>query len=311
MKTEKMVILGSGPAGLTAAIYGARANLRPLLFEGLMPGGQLTMTTTVENFPGFPEGIDGTQLMARMKQQAERLGARIEASAVTGAVLKPGEHVLRGDDLEVKALSVIVATGATARWLGVRGEAELAGRGVSTCATCDGFFFRGKAVAVIGGGDSAMEEAMYLAGLCSKVFVVHRRDRFRACTMLVERAGANPVIEFVMDHVPLAFVPTAEGLLEGVSLRNVKTGEERLLRVDGAFVAIGHTPRTDLFKGQLDTDESGYIVTQKGSTHTSMEGVFAAGDVQDRSYQQAVTAAASGCMAARDATRYLESLAKG
>jgi thioredoxin reductase (NADPH) len=216
--------------------------------------------------------------------------------------------VLRYGKSELQALTVIIATGATARKLGIKGEAELGGRGVSYCATCDGFFFKEKSVAVIGGGDSAMEEAIYLAGLCGKVTVIHRRDRFRACEALVDRAGTLGNMEFLYDHVPLAFVPTDEDLLRGVQVKNVKTGEERLLEVDGAFVAIGHDPKSALFRGQLELDGNGYIVTEKGGTATSMEGVYAAGDVQDNNYQQAVTAAGTGCMAAYDAIRYLESM---
>jgi len=308
MKVEKMVVIGGGPAGLTAAIYGARANLRPLVFEGTMPGGQLMETTKVENFPGFPDGIFGPQLMARMKEQTERLGTRFIADEVSEALLKPKEHVLRYGKNELTALTVIIATGATARKLGIKGEAELGGRGVSYCATCDGFFFKEKSVIVIGGGDSAMEEAIYLAALCGKVTVIHRRDKFRACPALVDRAGALKNMEFLYDHVPVAFVPTEEDVLRGVQVRNVKTGEERLLEVDGAFVAIGHDPKSTLFKGQLDMDENGYLITEKGGTRTSMEGVYAAGDVQDNNYQQAVTAAGTGCMAAKDAIRYLESI---
>ena len=305
---EKMVIIGGGPAGLTAAIYGARANANPLVFEGFMAGGQLMETTDVENYPGFPDGVKGPELMKLMRRQADRLGARFITEDVTQAVLRPGEHVLRYSQGEVKALTVIIATGATAKKLGLEGEAELAGRGVSWCATCDGFFFRGKDVAVIGGGDAALEEASYLAGVCKSVKVVHRRSEFRATAAMQEKARKKGNVEFVLEHIPLAYVPTEEGLLKGVRVKHVKTGEERLLEVDGAFEAVGHAPQSRVFEGQLETDDVGYIKVKPGGSETSVEGVFSAGDVRDKVYQQAVTAAGSGCKAALDAIRYFEAL---
>ncbi len=305
---EKMVIIGGGPAGLTAAIYGARANANPLVFEGFMAGGQLMETTDVENYPGFPDGVKGPELMKLMRRQADRLGARFITEDVTQAVLRPGEHVLRYSQGEVKALTVIIATGATAKKLGLEGEAQLAGRGVSWCATCDGFFFRGKDVAVIGGGDAALEEASYLAGVCKSVKVVHRRSEFRATAAMQEKARKKGNVEFVLEHIPLAYVPTEEGLLKGVRVKHVKTGEERLLEVDGAFEAVGHAPQSRVFEGQLETDDVGYIKVKPGGSETSVEGVFSAGDVRDKVYQQAVTAAGSGCKAALDAIRYFEAL---
>jgi len=308
MKVDKMVVIGGGPAGLTAGIYGARANLDPLVVEGYMAGGQLMETTKVENYPGFPEGVDGPRLMERMKEQAGNLGCRFVNADVTGVRLKPGEHKLLYGDNETTALTVIIATGATARKMGVKGEAELAGRGVSYCATCDGFFFKEKEVVVIGGGDAAMEDAIYLSGMCRKVHVVHRRDRLRASPAMGDKAAGRQNIDFIWDSIPGAFVPADDGMLRGVQIRNVKTGEERLVVVDGVFVAIGHDPQSSLFKGQLDMDEKGYIITEKGGSKTSVEGVFAAGDVQDSHYRQAVTAAGSGCMAACDAIRYLDTV---
>ncbi|MFH1438032.1 MAG: thioredoxin-disulfide reductase [Pseudomonadota bacterium] len=305
---EKMVIIGGGPAGLTAAIYGARANTSPLVFEGFLAGGQLMETTEVENFPGFPDGVKGPELMKLMRRQAERLGARFITEDVTGADLRPKEHVLRYSRGEVKARTVIIATGATAKKLGLEGEAELAGRGVSWCATCDGFFFRDKDVAVIGGGDAALEEASYLAGLCRSVKIVHRRSELRASAAMQEKVKKLGNVEFVLEHIPLAFVPTQDGLLKGVRVRHVKTGGERLLEVDGAFEAVGHAPQSLLFAGQLETDDVGYIKVREGGSETSVEGVFSAGDVHDNVYQQAVTAAGSGCRAALDAIRYLEGL---
>jgi len=304
---EKMVIIGSGPAGLTAAIYGARANLSPVLFEGHLSGGQLMTTTTVENFPGFPDGVLGPSLMESMRRQAERLGARLVADQATGVTLSPRRHRVRAGDGELAALTLVIATGAAARLLGLPGEEELIGRGVSTCATCDGFFFRGKDVVVIGGGDSALEEAVYLAGLARRVRIVHRRDRFRASAALQDRARAHANIGLLTGRVPVRFVPSDDGVLRAVRLRHTATGEEETVEADGAFVAIGHTPRTELVAGQLALDEAGYIVTTPGTGRTSVEGVFAAGDVQDRHYMQAITAAGSGCRAALDAARYVES----
>ena len=305
---EKMVIIGGGPAGLTAAIYGARANTNPLVFEGFLAGGQLMETTDVENYPGFPDGVKGPELMKLMRRQAERLGARFITEDVTQAVLRPRGHVLSYSRGEVKALTVIIATGATAKKLGLEGQDELAGRGVSWCATCDGFFFKDKDVAVIGGGDAALEEASFLAGVCRSVKVVHRRNEFRATAAMQEKAKKRGNVEFVLEHVPLGYVATQDGLLKGLRVRHVKTGEEQFLEVDGVFEAVGHAPQSRLFEGQLETDDVGYIKVKPGGSETSVEGVFSAGDVHDSVYQQAVTAAGSGCRAALDATRYLEGL---
>jgi len=306
MEKEKIVIIGGGPAGLTAGIYSAMANLSPLLFEGPLPGGQLTETTKVENFPGFPDGVYGTELMMKMKEQAERMGVRIISEEVVELKLTPRKHIVKSESKEVETPVVIIATGAKPRKLGIKGEPELTGKGVSYCATCDGFFFRNKSVAVVGGGDAAFEEALYLAGVCRKVTLIHRRNQFRAAPKLVERVKNLSNVDFLLEYIPVEFIQNEEGILKKVLLRHTLTREEKFLEVDGIFVAIGHIPSSELVKGQLDLDEEGYILTEKGGTKTSMEGVFAAGDVQDRIYRQAVTAAATGCMAVRDAIRYLE-----
>jgi thioredoxin reductase (NADPH) len=305
---EKMVIIGGGPAGLTAAIYGARANLQPLVFEGYMAGGQLMETTLVENFPGFPDGIDGPELMQRMRAQASRLGARFVTEDVSEVAFRPKVHRIKASGGETETLTVIIATGATAKKLGIEGESELSGRGVSWCATCDGYFFKNKDIVVIGGGDSAMEEAIYLSAMCRNVNIIHRRDKLRASALMQGKTKKISNIGFVLEHIPLAFLPCEEGLLGAVRLKHVKTGKERIMEVDGAFVAIGHIPQTGLFKGQLAMDENGYVATEEGSSRTSVEGVFSAGDVQDSVYQQAVTASGSGCRAALDAIKYLESV---
>ncbi len=303
---EDLVILGSGPAGLTAAVYAARAQLNPLILEGNEPGGQLMLTTEVENFPGFPDPILGPELMDRMRQQALRFGARLLPRTATAVDLSQRPFTIHADGLTVRSRALILATGASPKLLGLDFERRLMGRGVSTCATCDGFFFREKVVAVVGGGDTAMEEALFLTRYASKVWIIHRRDQLRATRILQERAFKNERISFIWDTV----VEDAVGLerLVGLRLRNVKTGERTDLPVDGLFIAIGHKPNTDFLRGQLDMDEHGYILTQPGSTATSVPGVFAAGDVADRTYRQAVTAAGSGCMAALDAERYLSSL---
>jgi thioredoxin reductase (NADPH) len=308
MPTEKVVIIGSGPAGLTAALYAARASLSPLLVEGLEAGGQLMYTTAVENFPGFPEGIQGPDLMAAMRTQAEHFGTRFLQGDVSQVDLQKRPFTLQfADGRRVSTETLIIATGASARWLDIGSDRKLSGHGVSTCATCDGYFFRGKPIAVAGGGDSAMEEAIYLTRHASKVTVVHRRDTLRASKIMQEKAFKNPKIEFKWDSEIVQVNDVERKEVTGLTLRNLKTGELSDLAVDGVFIAIGHTPNTKLFKGQIDLDENGYILTSHG-TRTNVPGVFAAGDVQDHHYRQAITAAGSGCMAAIDAERYLENL---
>jgi len=308
MPPEKVVIIGSGPAGLTAALYAARANLKPVLIEGLEAGGQLMLTTAVENFPGFPEGIMGPDLMANMRKQAEHFGMQTLTGDVTRVDLQKRPFAIQlADDRRVSAETLIIATGASARWLDIGSDRRLAGRGVSTCATCDGYFFRGKPIAVVGGGDSAMEEAIYLTRFASKVTVVHRRETLRASKIMQDKAFANPKIEFVWDSEIDHVHDPERGEVTGVTLRNLKTGQLSDLTVDGVFIAIGHTPNTKLFAGQIDLDENGYILTHSG-TKTNVPGAFAAGDVQDHHYRQAITAAGTGCMAAIDAERYLDGL---
>jgi thioredoxin reductase (NADPH) len=308
MSHGRGVIIGSGPAGLTAALYTARANLKPTLVEGLEAGGQLMMTTMVENWPGFRDGIMGPDLMAEMRAQAERFGAQMLQSTVTKVDLgqRPFAVSLEGNQ-SLEADALIIATGASARWLEIGVDRKLSGHGVSTCATCDGYFFRGKPIAVVGGGDSAMEEAIYLTRFASSVTVIHRRDTLRASKIMQDKAFANPKIHFVWDSDVVDIASSDRGEVTGLTVRNLKTGAQQNLAVDGVFIAIGHTPNTALFKGQLELDANGYIVTTSGS-RTSLPGVFAAGDVQDHVYRQAVTAAGSGCMAAIDAERYLEHL---
>jgi len=301
-----MVIIGSGPAGLTAAVYAARANLQPLLIEGKEPGGQLTLTTLVENYPGFGEGIMGPQLMEEMRKQALRFGTEIVTSYVYAVKLK--EHPFRVffADQEVITKTVVISTGSSAKLIGIESELQLMGHGVSTCATCDGFFYRGREIAVVGGGDSAMEEATFLTKFATKVFVIHRRDVLRASKIMQDRAFSNPKIQFVWDTVVDHVVGTKETGVTGLKLKNVKTLEASDLKVDGLFVAIGHNPNTDIFKGQIELDSHGYIKTQPDSTRTNIPGVFACGDVQDPVFRQAVTAAGTGCMAAIEAERWLE-----
>jgi len=303
-KIEKCIIIGSGPAGYTAAIYAARAALQPLLISGLQIGGQLTTTTEVENYPGFPNGIHGPEMMELFRKQAERFGTRFHYASVTKVDFSGPIHKIYTDDnKEFLTHTVIIATGASAKWLGLESEQRLNGMGVSACAVCDGFFFRGQDVAVVGGGDTAAEEATYLAKLCNKVYLLVRRDQMRASKVMQERVFNTPNIEVLWNTETLEIL--GENSVTGVRVRNNKTGEIKELSVTGFFVAIGHKPNSEPFKGWLDMDEQGYIKTIPGSTKTNIKGVFAAGDVQDKVYRQAVTAAGSGCMAALDAERYL------
>ena len=304
-EVRKVVVIGSGPAGLTAALYTARANLGPLVIEGLEAGGQLMMTTAVENFPGFQDGIMGPDLMAAMRSQAERFGAHTIRGNVTAVDFSASPFKIVTDDGTIETRALIVATGASAKLLGLPAERSLMGHGVSTCATCDGFFFRGKPIAVIGGGDSAMEEATFLTRFASHVTVIHRRDSLRASKIMQDKAFANPKISFVWDSEVVDVLDPAQGVVSAVVTRNLKTGAESTLAVDGLFLAIGHTPNTSLFVGQLDMDEAGYLITREGS-RTNVPGIFACGDVQDHVYRQAITAAGSGCMAAIDAEKFLE-----
>jgi len=308
MTTRKVAIIGSGPAGYTAAIYAARANLAPLMFTGLQSGGQLMLTTLIENYPGFVDGIDGPVLMETMRKQAERFGTDMIAEDVTSVDFSKRPFTLRVEGATYQAETVIIATGASAKTLGLPEERELMGRGVSTCATCDGFFFKDRNIMVVGGGDSAMEEALYLARLGRQVDVVHRRDSLRASKIMQERAAKNPKIKFLLDSVVDAIGDTKAGKVTSVDVRNLKTGQVTTHLVDGLFVAIGHLPNTALFRGQLELLPNDYIKVVPGTTQTSVPGVFAAGDVADHTFRQAVTAAGTGCMAALEAERYLEAL---
>lgn len=305
MNTDRQVIIiGSGPAGLTAALYAARANLTPLVIEGIEAGGQLMLTTMVENWPGFRDGIMGPDLMAELRAQALRFGAEIIQGDVSSVDLSQRPFTLTVSDKTFTAQSLIVATGASAKWLDLGVDKQLSGRGVSTCATCDGFFFKGLKVAVVGGGDTALEEAIYLAKLASDVTVIHRRDTLRASKVMQDKAMATPNITFVWNTEVVDIKDPAKGAVTSLVLKNNQTGESSEMAVDGVFIAIGHTPNTSLFRGKLELEDNGYIRTHRGS-RTSVPGVFAAGDVQDHVYRQAVTAAGSGCMAAIDAERFL------
>lgn len=305
---HKVLVIGTGPAGLTAAIYLARANLSPVVIEGLEPGGQLTTTTEVENFPGFPEGIMGPELMDNMRKQAERFGAQFRAGWVEKVDFskRPFQVTLKGGEV-LESESVIISTGASAKYLGIPGEQENVGRGVSTCATCDGFFFRGKKLIVVGGGDSAMEEANFLTRFATEVTIVHRREELRASKIMQDRARSNEKIHWALNRTPLEVVTDEDGVkVKGLKVRNNADGQEELLEADGVFVAIGHTPNTKFLGGAVETDAHGYIVVKPGTTETNVPGVFACGDVQDTRYRQAITAAGSGCMAAMDCEKFLE-----
>ena len=305
----KSFIIGSGPAGYTAAIYASRANLSPVLYQGMQPGGQLTTTTEIENFPGYPEGTEGPKMMEDLQKQAENMGADIRWGVVTEADLSKRPFIIKTDDKKVfEAESVIISTGASAKYLGLKSENDFKGGGVSACATCDGFFYKGKPVAVVGGGDTAAEDALYLANITSKVYMIVRRDELRASKVMAQRVEDHPNIEVLWNHVTKEIVGEQKGFMKALNaaiLENVKTGEEKKIDIEGFFVAIGHHPNTKLFKDQIKLDDQGYIITDADSTRTNIEGVFAAGDVQDHTYRQAITAAGTGCMAAIESERWL------
>lgn len=301
----RVIIIGSGPAGLTAAIYAARADLKPLVIEGIQPGGQLTITTEVENYPGFPKGIMGPQLMDEFRLQAERFGTEFIMDLVTEVDLKQRPFKVTVGDKTLTSDSIIISTGATARLMNLPNESRLMGHGVSACATCDGWFFREKEIVVIGGGDSACEEADFLTKFATKVTLIHRRDELRASKIMRQRVFDNKKIEILWNHTITDYVGDETTFLTGVNVKNTQTGEESILKCDGAFLAIGHNPNSELFTGQLNLDDAGYIITQPDCTKTNVPGVFACGDIQDTKYKQAITAAGSGCMSAIDAEKYL------
>lgn len=307
---HKVVIIGSGPAGLTAAIYAARANLDPVIFEGMQPGGQLTITTDVENYPGFDNGIQGPELMDIMRKQAVRFGTKTEFKEITEVDFSSRPFILKSNDESLTSDAVIISTGATAKLLGLESESNYMGYGVSACATCDGFFYKGLKVLVVGGGDTAMEEANYLTNFASEVIVVHRREGFRASKIMLDRAKKNPKITFALNRTIKEIVggkdENGHKRVTGAILKNTIDGSTEEIKADGIFIAIGHQPNTSLFKNKLNMDETGYLQVKPGSTNTNIEGVFAAGDVADKTYRQAVTAAGTGCMAALDAQRWLE-----
>ena len=305
IERHKCVIIGSGPAGYTAAIYASRADLNPILFEGMQPGGQLTITTEVDNFPGYPQGITGTQLMEDLKSQAQRFGTDIRYDIINKVDLSKRPFLLVTDsEKEILADTIIIATGASAKWLGLESEEKFRGLGVSACATCDGFFYRNQVVGVVGGGDTACEEASYLANICKKVYMFVRRDELRASKPMQERVMKNDKIEIMWNHKPIEVLGDNNGV-NGVMLENTKTKELQKVDLTGFFLAIGHHPNSDIFKDQIETNAEGYIITKNGTSHTNIPGVFAAGDVQDFTYRQAITAAGSGCRAAIDAERFL------
>ena len=306
--TNNLTIIGSGPAGLTAALYAARGNLNPLVIEGFPPGGQLTLTTDVENFPGFPDGVMGPDLMIKFREQAERFGAKIMTGEVTKVDFNSNKlQLFLDDNTIIDSSSVIISTGASAKMLGLKEESELIGKGVSTCATCDGFFFKDQIVVVVGGGDSAMEEALFLTKFAKKVFIIHRREEFRASQIMLERARSNTKIEFILNSEITQINNPKENKVTDIIVKNNKNGESKSMSTDAVFIAIGHIPNTSLFKDFLNLNENGYILTDEG-TKTNIPGVFACGDVQDWEYRQAITAAGSGCMAAIDTERYLSNL---
>ncbi len=306
---REVIIIGSGPAGYTAAIYAARANLKPLLFQGMQPGGQLTITTDVENYPGYPKGVLGPEMMEQFKEQAERFGTEIQFEEIIEVDTSTRPFVLKSDFNEYRAKAVIIATGASAKLLGLEAEKKLMGHGVSACATCDGAFFPEKDVLVVGGGDSAMEEANYLTRFANTVTIVHRREEFRASKIMVERCQNNPKIKWALNRAVKDIHAGEDGKVATVTLLDTQTEATETVETDGVFVAIGHKPNSDLFKGKLEMDETGYLKVQPGSTYTSVPGIFACGDVADHVYRQAVTAAGTGCMAAIDAERWLENQA--